>query len=131
LKKINLEYALNELWGATRTNWGKVTQIKENPFYEFSMIYKKGEMNGFLRGRGKVEIITDLNLKNELIQAIPFFKGYWNSVDDPYYTLVKFKLSSVFISDPREGGDKISMKFNDKTGETTVRRFSREKYLNE
>ncbi|MHA2239948.1 MAG: hypothetical protein ACXAB2_16545 [Candidatus Hodarchaeales archaeon] len=95
------------------------------------MIYKKGEMNGFLRGRGKVEIITDLNLKNELIQAIPFFKGYWNSVDDPYYTLVKFKLSSVFISDPREGGDKISMKFNDKTGETTVRRFSREKYLNE
>lgn len=129
VRPFSLIYFKNELWGATRTNWGKVAQIKENPSYEFSLVYRKGETHGFLRGRGNVQIITDRDIKNELIQAIPFFKAYWNSVDDPAYTLIKFKLSSLFISDPSEEGKKLIAEFDHQTGEITLRRFSREKYL--
>ncbi len=88
-------------------------------------------MNGFLRGRGTAVIITDLHLKSELVKAIPFFNGYWNSVIDPSYILVKFDLSSIFIYDPSESGDKIIAEFDNRTGKMTLNRISREKYLNE
>ena len=131
VRPISLIYHKEELWGATRSNWGKVEQIKTNPSFEFSLVYKKKDMIGSLRARGKIEVIEDRDIKDNLSKAIPFFKGYWISVDDPYYTLLKFRLSSVFISDPSEDGDKIIMKIEEKTGKITLKRISREKYLKE
>ncbi|MHA2346911.1 MAG: hypothetical protein ACXACP_09350 [Candidatus Hodarchaeales archaeon] len=63
VRPFSLIYYKNELWGATRTNWGKVTQIKENPFYEFSMIYKKGEMNGFLNSYRQFHFLRDTGIQ--------------------------------------------------------------------
>lgn len=100
-----IEYNDN-LWFATQTSSQKLFELKENNKVEFSFGFIEEKQIGFIRVKGTIEKIEDMKIKEELVQAIPFFKLYWHDSQDPKYTLLKMDLTEVFYQPTDENGIK-------------------------
>lgn len=87
----------NTLWAATTSMWNKIKQIQENNKIEFTVLYKSEERVGCIRATGRATIIEDLETKKMLSLVIPFFNDYWNSPEDPAYTLLRFDLDVMRV----------------------------------
>jgi uncharacterized pyridoxamine 5'-phosphate oxidase family protein len=89
-----------ELWMASRTSADKVGQIQRNDRVEISLNIGEGEDIATLRGTGRVEIVTDQEVKREVADHMPFFNLFWRSVDEPEFTLMRLVLDRIKVLFP-------------------------------
>jgi len=97
-----------KLWLVTRTADDKVEQIRKNPKIEFTLIVPGKERTGCLRTTAKAIIVEDPQLREEVSNAIPWFRGYWESSRDTNYTLIHLDLTKISF-DHNENSKKFTI----------------------
>ena len=102
VRPVTLIYFNDRFWVTTGTNSAKIKQIKENQNIEFCMLFKEGEYNGYIRGRGLANIIEDSETKKMIAESTSFFKNYWKSADDPNYALLEIVVKEIEYLKPGE-----------------------------
>jgi len=91
-----------KFWITTGTDNNKVGQIQKNPKIEFCLMVKKGDSQGYIRGTGLAKIITDKEQKEKIAKHCSFFGDFWESPDDPDYTLIELSVNEVEYMRPDE-----------------------------
>ena len=91
----------NEFWLTSRSYEEKMNQVKENANFEFSF-NESENLKGMIRVSGKAYVIEDLETKEKLSKAIPFFKDYFKSPTDPNFGLIKLEIKSVRVLSNRK-----------------------------
>lgn len=102
VRPVTLIYSNDRFWVTTGTNSAKIKQIKENQNIEFCLLFKEGEYNGYIRGRGLANIIEDSETKKMIAESTPFFKNYWKSADDPNYAVLEIVIKEIEYLKPGE-----------------------------
>ena len=90
----------NQWWCCTMASRAKVEQLRDNPKFEFCNTVKYESNIGSIRAKGHAKIIDDLEIKLNVSKAIPFFKGYWDSHDDPQFVLIRLNVEIIVIQSP-------------------------------
>ncbi|MBN2228620.1 MAG: pyridoxamine 5'-phosphate oxidase family protein [Candidatus Thorarchaeota archaeon] len=86
-----------KLWVVTRSGDDKVTQIRKNPNIEFTLAVQGKERTGCLRVTGTASIIEDQQVRNDVASSVPWFSGYWESCEDPNFTLIRLDMKKVLF----------------------------------
>ena len=102
VRPVSMIFLNGNFYIATGTEDNKVKQVKGNDTFEFSYLFTVGENNGYLRGAGITEIITDADLREDIYIKIPFLKEFWKTSTDKGYTLLKLNVSEVEYMKPGE-----------------------------
>jgi uncharacterized pyridoxamine 5'-phosphate oxidase family protein len=89
LRPVTLMRLGNRLFFATGSGDAKVEQIKRNPKVEFCLLLEKVESKGTVRTECMAKIVTDMTVKSELYNKVPFMKEFWSSPEDKRYTLIE------------------------------------------
>ena len=85
----------------------KIEQLLSNPKFSFVILLEGKGTTGSIRCRGTTEIITDINLKKEVAEVIPWHSHYWDDYNDPEFTLIRLHINHVMTFDP-ESKEKIN-----------------------
>jgi len=72
LRPVTLIRLSDRLFFATGAGEAKVGQIKSNPRVEFCLLLEKGESKGTVRTECSAKIVTDMAVKSELYNKVPF-----------------------------------------------------------
>ena len=91
-----------KFWITTGTNDNKVAQIQKNPKIEFCLMVKKGDGQGYMRGIGLAKIVKDKKQKEKIARHCDFFSDFWESPDDPDYTLIELFINEIEYLRPDE-----------------------------
>ncbi len=91
-----------KFWITTGTDNNKVGQIQKNPKVEFCLTIKKEDRQGYIRGTGLAKIIKDKEQKEIIAQHCDFFSNFWESPDDPDYTLIELTVYEIEYLKPDE-----------------------------
>ena len=92
---IALREGLN-LWIASYTAWGKVSQLRRNPKVEVSVMLDSGAHVRIV-GRGLIrEAAED---RRRVLDAFPLMQRYFSDPDDPDYTLIEVVPEEVGVKD--------------------------------
>lgn len=67
----------------------------KNPKIEFCLSLEKKERRGYMRAAGLAKIIQDKEIKLSISKRCDFFNRYWESPDDPNYTLIELQLVEI------------------------------------
>ncbi|OYD14407.1 hypothetical protein CH333_07985 [candidate division WOR-3 bacterium JGI_Cruoil_03_44_89] len=78
-----------KLWVTTGTRNAKVKQIRDNPKVEFCLYLRKGGKDCYVRIAGVAKIVMDRETKAKIAGHCDFFNKYFESVDDPNYSLIE------------------------------------------
>jgi len=97
VRMMSLTVHGNNLWLATRSGDDKVDQIRKNNNVEFTFTVRGKERTGCLRSTARAVIIEDTSTREEIANAIPWFTGYWESSEDPNYTLIRLDLTRILF----------------------------------
>jgi uncharacterized pyridoxamine 5'-phosphate oxidase family protein len=89
VRPVSMIHCDRKLWITTYSGDAKVRQIRRNPNVEFCLLLKKGRHNGTIRGGCRAHIIKSKAIKRNMAKAIPFFKLYWKSADEPSFCLLR------------------------------------------
>ncbi|MHA2135349.1 MAG: pyridoxamine 5'-phosphate oxidase family protein [Candidatus Thorarchaeota archaeon] len=89
-----------QLWIATRTKDNKVLQLMKNGLVEFTIVVRGEKGVGGIRGTGKAIIVEDLDIKRDVAASIQWFSGYWDSHEDPHFTLIRLEMSKFLVDHP-------------------------------
>ncbi|MFW9808537.1 MAG: pyridoxamine 5'-phosphate oxidase family protein [Candidatus Thorarchaeota archaeon] len=92
----------DNLWMATKTEWNKVNQIKQNNNVEFTLAPLSDNGTGSIRVTAEAKIIDDKYTRQELSGKIPWFKQYWSGFNDLNFTLIQFNLSKILYDHPSD-----------------------------
>ncbi|MBA7699791.1 hypothetical protein ES703_108494 [subsurface metagenome] len=65
-------------------------------------MFKEGEYNGYIRGGGLANIIEDSKIRKSVADNTPFFKEYWESAEDPSFTLLEIVIKEIEYIRPEE-----------------------------
>ena len=87
-------------WCCTMASRAKIRQLSKNSKFEFCNTIKNESSIGSIRASGDAEIIEDNKIKTNLSKAIPFFKGYWDSPDDPQFALIRLNIEEIVVQSP-------------------------------
>ncbi|MFW9920442.1 MAG: pyridoxamine 5'-phosphate oxidase family protein [Candidatus Thorarchaeota archaeon] len=91
-----------KIWVVTRSGDDKIQQLRKNPNIEFTYSYQ-GEQNiGCLRASGTAIIVDDPAIRARVTKAIPWFNGYWESSEDPNFTLIRLDISKILFDPANE-----------------------------
>ena len=93
----------NSLWLLTRSSWSKVRELKENDKIEMTIGFQGEKGVGCIRATGRADLIPDSTTRQKVSEVVPWFKGYWESAEDPDFTLYQLKLSLVRVDHPDDG----------------------------
>lgn len=85
------------LWLVTRTADDKVNQIRNNSKVEFTVTIRGEERTGCLRSTAEAIIVDNPDTRREIASVIPWFSGYWDSSEDPNYTLIRLDLKKILF----------------------------------
>jgi len=88
LRPVTLMRLGDRLFFATGAGDAKVKQIRSNMKVEFCLLLEKGASKGTVRAECLAKIVTDLAVKSELYNKVPFMKEFWSSPEDKTYTLI-------------------------------------------
>ena len=102
VRPVTLIYFDKKFWITTGTNNNKVAQIQKNPKIEFCLIVKKEGRQGYVRGTGLAKIIKDKKQKEKIAKHCDFFSEFWESPDDPNYTLIELSINEIEYLRPDE-----------------------------
>ncbi len=97
-----------KLWLVTRTGDDKVAQIRKNPNAEFTYAVPGKERTGMLRCTAKAVIVEDPSTRDNIANTVPWFTGYWESSQDPNYTLIRLDLTRILF-DHHESSKKYTI----------------------
>jgi general stress protein 26 len=86
-----------KLWVVTRTGDDKVSQIRKNSNVEFTFVVRGKERTGCLRATAEAHIIEDQGKRDDIASIIPWFTGYWESSEDPNFTLIRLDLKKILF----------------------------------
>ena len=92
----------DELWILTGTQDAKMQELSKNPKVQVCMAIKKDENTGSARFTGKVEVIKDMDTKRKISSNVDYFKEYWDTPEDPNFTLLKMDFSELEYMRPGE-----------------------------
>lgn len=90
----------DQFWISSRTSTNKMEQIRANNKVEMNLNVGSEKDLGTVRATGRLEIIDDLAVKQELAGQMPFFNMFWKSADDPEFTLMRLDLSRIEVLYP-------------------------------
>ena len=99
------------LWIVTRTGDDKVNQISNNSKVEFTLTVRGKERTGCLRSTAEAIIVDDPIKRKEVTSVIPWFSGYWESSEDPNFTLIRLDLKKILF-DHHESSLKYTIDFD-------------------
>jgi general stress protein 26 len=86
-----------KLWAVTRSGDDKVGQIRKNPNVEFTFAVQGKERTGCLRATAEACIMEDQKTRGDIASVIPWFSGYWESPEDPNFTLIRLDLKKILF----------------------------------
>ncbi|MCK4666526.1 pyridoxamine 5'-phosphate oxidase family protein [Candidatus Dependentiae bacterium] len=95
VRPVTLLKIKGKLWIATGTKDSKIKHLKDNKNIEFCQLLLKGENMGYIRGRGVVKIVKDKKTRVVIAKKIPFFKMFWQDLNDPAYSLLEIILKDA------------------------------------
>jgi len=100
LRPITLIKRDNTFFIATSVNDAKMKQLRSNKKFEYCFPVKKEQNMGYIRGLGNAEIVTDINIKEEIFNYVPYIKEFWKSSTDENYALVKLIIKQYEYMEP-------------------------------
>ena len=100
VRPVTLLKLEGKLWVATGTKDDKMKQLKSNKNIEFCMILPKEKSTGYIRGKGTVRIVKDKKTRIRIAKKIPFYKMFWEDLNDPGYSLLEIKLKEADYMKP-------------------------------
>jgi general stress protein 26 len=62
---------------------------------------EKKQHKGYVRGGGVANIITDPETRKRVAENTPFFKMFWQTPDDPSFTLLQIELERIEYMTPQ------------------------------
>ncbi len=86
-----------KLWIVTRTGDDKIDQIRKNSNAEFTLAVQGKERTGCLRATADAIIVEDPDIRKDVASAIPWFTNYWESAEDPNFTLIRLDLKQILF----------------------------------
>lgn len=95
VRPVTLVCLDERFWIFTGTDNAKTQQIQKNPKIEFCLSLEKKERRGYVRAAGLAKIIQDKDIKLSISKRCDFFSRYWESPDDPNYTLIELQLVEI------------------------------------
>ena len=102
VRPVTLIYFNKKFWFTTGSNDNKVAQIQKNPKIEFCLMVKKGDGQGCVRGIGLAKIVKDKEQKEKIAKQCSFFGDFWESPNDPDYTLIELSINEFEYLKPNE-----------------------------
>lgn len=102
VRPVTLIYFDKKFWITTGTNNNKVAQIQKNPKIEFCLLVKKEDKQGYVRGIGLAKIVKEKEQKEKIAKHCDFFSDFWESPDDPDYTLIELSINEIEYLKPNE-----------------------------
>jgi uncharacterized pyridoxamine 5'-phosphate oxidase family protein len=92
----------DELWILTGTKDAKMKELEKNPKIEVCLPVKKEEHTGSARFSGHAVVIKDKETKKNIAARVDYFKEFWETPEDPNFTLLKMKFNEVEYMRPGE-----------------------------
>jgi len=102
VRPVTLIYFDKKFWITTGTNNNKVAQIQKNSKIEFCLVVQKENKQGYVRGTGLAKIVKDKEQKAKIAKHCDFFSEFWDSPDDPDYTLIELSINEIEYLRPDE-----------------------------
>ncbi|MHA1617986.1 MAG: pyridoxamine 5'-phosphate oxidase family protein [Promethearchaeota archaeon] len=100
VRAVSLIQHREQLWVCSGSHRPKYEQLKKNNRIEFTLVARVDNEFHNIRASGKAIEIKDPETRSELAEAIPFFKGYWTTPDDPNFVLYHLKISKIEYHPP-------------------------------
>lgn len=69
----------------------KLQQIRVNPRFEYHLVLKGVNQNGFIRGMGETWEVEDRETKKKVYDKITWAANFFDSVDHPDYVLLELR----------------------------------------
>ena len=69
----------------------KLQQIRENPRFEYHLVLKGTDQNGFIRGMGETWEQEDHETRKKVYDRITWAANFFDSADHPDYVLLELK----------------------------------------
>ena len=91
VRPVTLIRLQNKLFVTTGSNDDKVKQIKQNPKIEFCLMLEREERKGTIRAECEARIVENKDIKADVYNNISFAKEFWESPEDPNYTLIRLQ----------------------------------------
>jgi len=92
----------SDFWILTGMKDAKTKQLQKNPKIEVCLPIKKDENNGYARFSGKAIIIKDMETKKNIAKKVDYFTHYWDTPEDPNFTLLKMEFNEIEYLRPEE-----------------------------
>jgi len=102
VRPVTIIYFDKKFWITTGTNNNKVAQIQKNPKIEFCLVVKKEDRQGYVQGTGLAKIVKGKEQKEKIAEHCDFFSDFWESPDDPDYTLIELSINEIEYLKPNE-----------------------------
>ena len=99
-RPMALIYHKETCWFVSIAGREKINEIEKNNNVEFAINPQDREDLSTIRGAGKAVLISDFEIKKEVVKAIPWFDGYWKSYDDPGFYLYRLDLEKISVQIP-------------------------------
>jgi uncharacterized pyridoxamine 5'-phosphate oxidase family protein len=87
----------NDLWLVTRTGDDKIDQIRKNPKVEFTYLVPGNGRTGCLRATAEAFVVDQQEMRDKVAKSIPWFSNYWESAEDPNFTLIRLDLKKILF----------------------------------
>jgi len=95
VRPMTLIYFRQRWFFATGSKDAKTRQLASHPKVEFCLPLADPKGNGYLRGIGITNPITDLPTRKQVADHATFLYDYWNDVDDPDMLLYEIQVRSI------------------------------------
>ena len=119
VRPVALIYHKENFWFVSIAGRDKIKQIKNNNNIEFAVNPNDDDSISTIRGQGLAILIEDSDVKRDVTTAIPWFKEYWDSANDPKFVLYKIELEKVSVQIPKI---RDIYTFDLISGETTIKK---------
>jgi general stress protein 26 len=100
VRPVTMLYYDDRFWVGTGTRDAKIKHIQQNKKIEFCMLIKGENETGYIRGSGVADVIEDTAARKSLADAMPYFKYFWKSPDDPRFTLLQIVIQRIEYMEP-------------------------------
>lgn len=102
VRPLTLVLLDDKLWVLTGTKDAKMQELNKNPKIQVSMDIKKDKHTGSARFTGKAEIVKSMDIKKSIAARVDYFKEYWDTPEDPNFTLLRMDFKEIEYMRPGE-----------------------------
>lgn len=89
-----------KVYALTGSKDAKMHHLREDPRFEFFVLVKEDERTGYVRFKGRVMMVEDLDLRKEVGDASGFAWDYFSGPEDPDYALLEMNIKRAEIMRP-------------------------------